>query len=294
MSRLRIALVGAGSMARNHARVIVRSSRASLTLVVDRDADRAALVARTAGAMATTDLGRAHECDAAIVATASSAHADISLELLEARLPVLVEKPLTLALPETRRLVATAANLDVALMCGLVERFNPALAGLGTAQLSGRSHVRTLRIGPAPRRAHSSVVDDVLLHDLDLVLRVAGDNSVVDVQAAAPDWNLRDGWPDTVTCRLTFANGMTAELHASRVATTKVRAIVITEDGADPVHIDLLEPPGDPLEAQFVHFVDLVRHGTVAKRTAERQSLLPAHELADRVNGLLTEVECVG
>jgi hypothetical protein len=69
---------------------------------------------------------------------------------------------------------------------------------------------------------------------------------------------------------------------------------VITEDGADPVHIDLLEPPGDPLEAQFVHFVDLVRHGTVAKRTAERQSLLPAHELADRVNGLLTEVECVG
>ncbi|MDQ1424483.1 MAG: hypothetical protein QOD72_1981, partial [Acidimicrobiaceae bacterium] len=54
------------------------------------------------------------------------------------------------------------------------------------------------------------------------------------------------------------------------------------------------EPPGDPLEAQFVHFVDLVRHGTVAKRTAERQSLLPAHELADRVNGLLTEVECVG
>jgi predicted dehydrogenase len=288
---MRVALVGAGSMAANHAKVIAGSDRAVLAVVVDRDADRAEQIARATGAIATTDLSRAFECDAAVIATATPQHADASFQLVDARLPVLVEKPLTPTLVETRRLVDTATANDVVLMCGLVERFNPAVARLAAPVLSGRSHIRTVRTGPAPERVHSSVVDDVLLHDLDIVLRLAGDHPVVDVRADAHEWCRCNGWPESVTCRLTFASGMTATLHASRVAAVKVRRYVITDDDGHQHRADLLRSRGNPLGEQFQRFVDLVRHGTLSEREAERQSVLPGHVLAQRIQAHLADTD---
>jgi predicted dehydrogenase len=275
-------------MAAKHARVIADSEHASLAVVVDRYADRAEQLARVAGAVSTTDLARAFDCDAAVVATATSAHADAAMALIGARMPVLVEKPLTPTLTETHRLVDAAAALDVVLMCGLVERFNAAFGRLSASILTGRSHIRTVRIGPAPRRVHSSVVDDVLLHDLDLVLKLAAGDPVSDVRAGAHDWSERN-WPEAVTCRLTFASGMTASLHASRVAATKVRTFVITGEDRREVRVDLLESRGNALGAQFRRFVDLVRDGTFPEREAERRNVLPGHELAYRVQDLLAE-----
>jgi predicted dehydrogenase len=270
-------------MAANHANVIAGSDRATLALVVDRDFHRAEQIAREVGAAVTTDLSRAFDCDAAIVATATSAHADTSLELIRAGLPVLVEKPLTPTLAETRRLVDLATAHDVVLMCGFVERFNPAVARLGASVLNGRSDIRTVRTGPPPERVHSSVVDDVLLHDLDLVLRLAADDQVVDVRAAAHEWSQRNDWPESVTCRLTFANGMTAALHASRVAAVKIRRLVITDEHLHQHHVDLLGSSGNALGEQFLRFVDLVGHGTFSEREAERRSVVPSHALAHRI-----------
>jgi predicted dehydrogenase len=292
VNRERVALIGAGSMAANHARVIAASDKAAVAVVIDRDADRAEHVARVVGATSSTDLSRALECDAAVIATATAAHADASFYLVEAGLPVLVEKPLTPTFAETRRLVEAASAHDVVLVCGFVERFNSAVARLTPSILSARSHLRTTRMGPPPRRVHSSVVDDVLLHDLDLVLRLAADNSVVDVQAEAHAWSKRDTWPEAVTCRLTFANGMTASLQASRVAATKIRTFVISGHDGDEHHADLLGPCGNPLGAQFEWFVHLVRHGTFSEREAERRSVLPGHELAHRIQLRLAETLC--
>lgn len=292
MTRLRVAVVGAGTMAAHHARVIAAADRASVAFVVDRDEGRARRLARLVGATATTDLSRVYECDAAVVATATSAHAEVSLALIDAGLAVLVEKPLTPTLSATRQLVDLARTNDVVLVCGLVERFNPAVARLNASLLTSSSHIRAVRIGPTPLRVQSSVVDDVLLHDLDLVLNLTAGDPVLDVRADAQDWSHDSGWPETVTCRLGFASGMTASLHASRVATTKVRSFVITDERGHEHHTDLLATKGNPLGAQFEHFVDLVLRGTFEERELERHSVLPGHELAHRVQGQLAEIAC--
>jgi predicted dehydrogenase len=274
-------------MASNHARVIAGSHRASVAVVVDRDADRAERLAYAVGATATTDISRAFECDAAVVATATCAHAQASFAFIEAGLPVLIEKPLASTWSETRQIVDAASRRDVALMCGLVERFNPALTRLTNYVLSGRSRIRTVRIGPAPLMVHSSVVDDVLLHDLDLVLMMAAGDALVEVGAEARDWN--ESWPDTVTCRLTFASGMTASLHASRVAATRRRVLAIEGEGSAR-HVDLLQSFGNALASQFDHFIDLVERSTFSEREAERRSVLPGHELAHRVQSRLAKI----
>ena len=286
MTRYRLALLGAGAMAANHARVIAASRRASVAVVVDREEHRAERLARALGATATTDISLGFDCDAAVVATATSAHAQAALALIEAGLPVLIEKPLAATWRETCQIVDAAGCRDVELMCGLVERFNPAFARLRKYSLSGQSHVRTVRIGPPPLVVHSSVVDDVLLHDLDLVLMLAACDPVVEVVAQAQDW--KGDWPETITCRLTFASGMTASLYASRVAATRSRVFAIEENG-NSQRVDLLQSRETALASQFDHFIDLVERSTFSEREVERRSLLPSHELAHRVQSHLDD-----
>lgn len=286
MKRIRLALIGAGAMATKHARAIVRSTEVLLDVVVDRAPDRARSLALRYGATPSTDLKSAFECDAAIVATATMAHGQAALELIDAGLHVLVEKPLTGRLAETLDVINAAGARDLALMCGLVERFNPSFAQATARGGSRATHIDGVRVGPPPPRVHSSVVDDVLIHDLDLVLSLAGDDPLVDAHASAFDRVRRADWPETVTCQLSFESGLTASLLASRVARTRRRTLVIF--GARHVfHVDLLESPGDPLAAQLDQFIRLIREGTATERELERNSVLACHTLVDRIEQCL-------
>ena len=93
MSRVRIAVVGAGSMGALHARSIASSDRAQLTQVIDVDRDRAGDVAARHGALAMGATG-AIDADAVIVAAPTALHVDLATNLLALGVPVLVEKPL--------------------------------------------------------------------------------------------------------------------------------------------------------------------------------------------------------
>ncbi len=269
-------------MAAKHAAAVARSNDTHLALVIDRDRTRAAALAEQYGAAAHTSIDAALTCDAAIVASSTPNHREDALPLIASGLPVLVEKPIGASMLEVIEILAASDDIDGVLMCGFVERFNPALAAF--AGLAGRriSAVTTQRVGPPPTRTHSSVVDDVLLHDLDLVLRLVDDQAPVTVRLHAHDWPAGAPWPESASVDLTFAGGATASLRASRAATTRVRTIGVRA-GSTTRSADLLAAPGDPLRAQLAHLLDLTRYGTPSERAAERAGILPAHELADRI-----------
>ena len=292
MSSLLVALIGAGSMAARHARVVGSCTWASLAVVVDRDLDRAAWLADQWGAASTSTMTAALRCDIAVVATSTPAHADAALELIHAGLPVLIEKPLTSSLKATREVLETAQFHDVALMCGFVERFNPAFLRLAQDVGSAISHVRTVRIGPAPPRTHSTVVDDVLIHDLDLVFRLIPGDTVTEVRSEASGWCETNGWPETVTCSLRMASGITASLRACRHSPTRRRDVSIIQPDEREHSTSLLSPSGNPLAAQFEHFRWLAQHASKVERDAERAGVLPSHELADVIERQLTEARC--
>ena len=79
------------------------------------------------GASVGNSVEQALECDAAIVATTAETHFSVAASLIEAGLPLLIEKPLTLALDDARALVVLAERSSVPIMCGFVERFNPVI-----------------------------------------------------------------------------------------------------------------------------------------------------------------------
>ena len=86
MSKLRLAVIGAGQFGRNHCRVIHESERADLRAVVDLDPSRAAGMATLYGAQAVAGLHElAGQVDAAVVAVPTTAHEEVAATLLDAR-----------------------------------------------------------------------------------------------------------------------------------------------------------------------------------------------------------------
>ena len=291
MKQLRVALVGAGSMAARHAAVVDADASALLALVIDRHPQRAARLADRYGAESSNCLEDALHVDAVIVATSTPSHRDSAMPFITAGVPVLVEKPLAASLGEVREMVAAAQVHDRVLMCGLVERFNPRLEAVADHARCGITAIETVRVGQPPVSVHSGIVDDVLLHDLDLVMRLLGRTDHVDVAARAGDWARGAHGPETVTCVLGFGNGATATMRASRVATRRERSFTLMNE-AGSCRVDLDRPGSNPLGRQFRDFAHLTLFGTAAERHAESAGILPAHELADRIGALIGEPSC--
>ena len=311
-SPLRVALVGVGAMGSHHARVIGNSGRARLYAVVDQNLDQATAMADRIGCLATSDLDVAARADAVVVATPTEHHLEVAMQLLAAGRPLLVEKPLAPDLESVRTLLAEAERLDVPLLCGFVERFNPVIAAAMDSLTAPPVHLVSIRHSPPAPRIASSVVADMLIHDLDLAVGFA---DLADVETlTSSTWTPPGASVSEIAdCTIRFAGGMMATLSASRRSQRKVRSFMISTE-AELVELDLLRQDvtiyrhirheqiggasttyraetvvdipfvrqtGEPLALQFEYFLDMVEGRVDLK--AERQRMLPAHELADRV-----------
>lgn len=233
---LDLAIVGAGVMGTNHARVARALRDARVAYVVDPDLERAKAAAEASGAEARRSIedvvGRV---DAAVIAVPSALHVSAAVPFLEHGTPVLVEKPIAPTVEEAAMLVALAARRGTLLMTGHVERFNPAVLALDSI-LTDVVHISAARISPFSARVDDDVVIDLMIHDLDLVLSIVR-QPVVSVLAVGR--KVRSTTNDITDALLTFENGVTASLSASRVGQGKIRTLDITQGGSY-VSVDLL------------------------------------------------------
>lgn len=317
--RLQVALVGAGSMGRLHARTLSASREADLACVVDVDPRRAAAVAEQYGTAWSGDLERPDAFDAVIVAAPTATHADWAARVLGAGTPLLLEKPLADDVAVSRRIVDQADASGVPLMCGFLERHNPAIR---TAFDIVRDpvHVTAVRHSPYAPRIETGVAHDLMIHDVDLVLRLAGATpAAVLGMVGFCHPTSRRGAEDVAEGSLVFDTGLVARISTSRVAHRKVRRMTIVE-GDREIDVDLLrqdvtiyqhvdneliddgrlgyrqqtvidipfvERSREPLALQLEHFLAMVRGEVDA--ADERRSLLAPHEVvADvrRMTGL--------
>ena len=110
------------------------------------------------------------QIDAASVAASTRYHALLATELLQHRIPVLVEKPLAATLEEAEALVELSQRQKTILQVGHIERFNPAFEELSKRHLQPK-YVTCERLGPfSGRSTDTGVVLDLMIHDLDLLL----------------------------------------------------------------------------------------------------------------------------
>ena len=295
-SPLRVAVAGAGQFGRNHVRVVHQSPRATLTAVADLNPAHAADALAACSATAptfTNALDLAAHADAAIIAVPTVAHAELGCALMEAGLDVLVEKPIAHSLIAADLLIATARRTGRILQIGHLERFNPAVLALEKAvTLPLFFEVHRMNIF-SPRSLDVDVILDLMIHDLDVVLHLAG---AMPEEVSAAGVSILSEKTDIANVRLQFANGLIANLTASRVSTERVRklrlfqpheylsldyakqaAVAYSVSGDRQVAFRQLPvTPAEPLALQFDAFLDAIAaraepklNGESARRTLE-------------------------
>lgn len=284
----RVAAIGVGSLGRHHARNfagLAKEGRVDFVGICDINPETAAAISGDYACSAFSDwhelLGRV---DAVSIAAPTETHCEIACEFLKNGVHALVEKPIAMTLAEADAMIAAAAASGAKLMVGQLERFNPAMVALHP-HISQPLYFEIHRVSPFPNRSLDvDVVLDVMIHDLDAVQWLVGEDVKVAAIHAVGIPVISDK-VDAANARIEFENGAVANITASRIGTEKIRktrfyqrnAYVVLDYAARFASLTSLNPNAahpllgisinrleiqdiEPLRAEITAFLDSIGH----------------------------------
>jgi predicted dehydrogenase len=230
---VRVAVIGAGSMGRNHARVYQELSESELVAVTDTNLSLASNVAASYAVPAYShyaEMLRVTEPDAVSIAVPTAYHEEVAIAALEAGAHVLIEKPITATLEAGHRVVERAKYLNLKLMVGHIVRFNPAIQELKRKLIVGDLgrifQIVCRRVGPFPARIRDvGVVVDLATHDLDLMRYLIGSDPLR--VYAETEKKINTSLEDLLLGLLRFRGGITGALEINWLTPTKVREVLV-------------------------------------------------------------------
>jgi predicted dehydrogenase len=227
MDSIRVGIIGVGYLGMQHARIASYLEEADLKAVADIDFKKAFEIGNRHGVNYYQNYeDMLDEIDAGIVATPTSEHHAISMNLLRNGKHVLVEKPITESVVQAEELVALAKAQGLVLQVGHLERFNPAVEAVETI-ISDPRFLEVQRLGSfSARSLDVNVVLDLMIHDLDIILALIKDEVAV---IRSSGIHVLSEKIDIANARLEFKSGCVATLTASRVHQGKVRKLRIFE-----------------------------------------------------------------
>ncbi len=231
---LKAAVIGVGSMGRNHVRVYREIEGVELVGVADQHAQTAAKVGATFAAPHYTDyLQMLDECkpDLVTLAVPTVLHYEIGVELIERGIHLLIEKPIARTLEEGEKLVELARRHNVILAVGHIERFNPAVMELRRRLregMAGRIYkLHAQRLSPYPSRIRDAgVVIDLASHDIDL-MRYLMDEGIVRLYGETLK-SINSDREDMFNGIIRFQSGAVGVLDVNWITPTKIRRLTIT------------------------------------------------------------------
>jgi predicted dehydrogenase len=273
-----VGLSGAGAMGAMHARVLSRLAGCELAGVFDVDTARSrALGARWGVPAVAAFESLVERSDAVVVAASTAAHAEQVLACVAAGRHVLVEKPAAPDLAGALALRDAVGRAPVVVQVGHIEHFNPSVAALRRV-LGGEPPlvVSSRRLGPPTVRSDVlDVITDLMLHDIHVVAEL-GAGELAGASAVA----LGAGASDYAHATLRFANGLVADLTASRITGTRLRVLEATTaeahitadyvrgtvqiarwDGGAAVVEHAPVSAEEPLERELLAFLTAIRRG---------------------------------
>jgi UDP-N-acetylglucosamine 3-dehydrogenase len=229
---IKTAVIGVGSMGKNHARIYEELVESELVAVTDVDLEIAQSVAARTNTNAYRDYQEMLERekpDAVSIATPTALHREIATRAMEAGAHVLIEKPIADTIQGAHAIINTAQKLNRKLMIGHIVRFNPAIRKLkeklNEGALGRIYQIASRRVGPFPARIRDvGVVVDLAPHDIDL-MRYLTDADPLRLYAEI-ERRIHTDHEDLLLGMLRFPGGITGSLEINWLTPTKIREIV--------------------------------------------------------------------
>ena len=229
---VRLGLIGVGRWGKVYIRTVLSlGARCRLTQLGTSKPAHAALVPYPV--QVTSDWRKAidSDCDAVLIATPPSTHAQIVEACLEAGKPCMVEKPLCLDLASAERVHQRIQASGVPVLVNHTQLFNPGYQALKRAVDDAGETIRVLiaeGMALGVFRTHTPTLWDWCPHDFNLCLDLMGQSPVRVAALGGPaDPN---GAPELVSVRLDFAGGSCAWIHAGRLSPHKRRTLSVFTD----------------------------------------------------------------
>ena len=227
MKKIRTAVIGVGYLGQFHAEKYAAIPDAELIGIVDADPVRASQIATKLSTRAFTDPAQLFgQVDAVSIVVPTALHYRVAKQFLEQGIHLLVEKPITETLEQADELIELAARAGVVLQVGHIERFNPAVTAIKPLLRSPR-YIAAERSAPITIRCTDvNVVLDLMIHDLDIVMDLAGADPK---EVSAAGASVITSEIDMAAARIVFQNGCVADVIASRVSDEKKRVLRVFE-----------------------------------------------------------------
>ena len=280
---MRVGVIGVGVMGKNHARVYSKLPGVELVGIADIDSESASATAKTYHTRAFTDYEQLlkQNLDAVTIAVPTSLHKKVSLDVVQAGVSMLVEKPIADTVENADEIISASRRKGVKLMVGHIERFNPIVPVL--KESIKNSHVISMgitRVGPLPPRIKDvGIVIDLATHDIDLI-RYLTDSEFKRVYPLTS--KSASGQEDSAILCFELENGVLAYSIVNWLTPFKVREINIATEGKlvkgwfqeqkvveymqykkeDGSYIakELAVPSAEPLKVELEAFIKSVRN----------------------------------
>jgi myo-inositol 2-dehydrogenase/D-chiro-inositol 1-dehydrogenase len=215
---LRVVIVGAGQWGRQHARVFVGRPDVDLRAVAARHQGRAEARAAEWGIRAytsVTEMIDAETPDLVSVCLPNEDHFDATMQVIEAGVPLLAEKPLAFDLAQADQMLDGAARRNLFFAINFNHRYaepvRRARAAIDAGDL-GEVVFASWRFGGEPGTSHHPDANliETQCHGLDMLEYLCGPIASVMAQMTS-----RDGGHPTVAVSLAFASGAVGTLLGS-------------------------------------------------------------------------------
>ncbi|MGD0534059.1 MAG: Gfo/Idh/MocA family oxidoreductase [Methanoregula sp.] len=215
-----VGVIGVGAMGKNHARVYSELKSVGNLHLFDLDTRAAEELGKRLDAPVASSMDELLDsCEAVSICVPTPYHYKVASEVIDHHVAAIIEKPICLTSEEATALVRRIPE-DLTVGVGHIERFNAIIPELARI-VRHPCYVEISRHNPGSARVTgSTVVEDLMIHDIDLIF------SLIPVKS----WSVQSSGNADVASALFTINDNPVYLSASRKASKKVRSIYIEEE----------------------------------------------------------------
>jgi predicted dehydrogenase len=241
---IRLGVLGAGYWGQRYIETIGGLSGVRLAAVSSRNAETAKRV--PSGCRIDADWRAVvtdAEVDAVIIATPPALHASMALAVIDAGKPVLIEKPMTLALADSREIEAKARERGAVVMVGHTQLFNAAFRRLKRA-LPEIAPVRRIVSNSGkwgPFNAEVSALWEFAPHDVAMCIELLEATPTRVSAKREVHEKTEGGFGDRYLINLAFPRNITAEIRTGNLLRPKRRWLEVQGDKGALYFDDLAE-----------------------------------------------------
>jgi predicted dehydrogenase len=221
MSKICIAVAGAGLIGQAHIQVLANSPSCRLSAIVDPSPVAVAIAAKEGVPLfqSIDELLLTNRPDGLVLATPNQWHVSQALQCMEAKLPILLEKPIATTVAEGEKIVAMVAATDAKVLIGHHRAHSPIMAKAKEVIAAGKLGTLVALMGSATFFKPDHYFTDApwrkelgggpilinMIHEVHNLRMLCGD--IVAVQAFGSHAARGFVVEDTVAINLRFANG---------------------------------------------------------------------------------------